>query len=200
MLPILLFVLAVFANLNSLWLPTHTQLWGLFEEQRHGLFLLLGCLQRAILSTAVSITRIYWRCEGEVLTRGSKYLWKITAEMNGHLWLNECLKASIRWNESIKTHLLMVLRLDQEPMIVGVTLNIVLNSYSVRKNELLILFSEDNIWLWMRVRAVFQMITNRLVSVSAISPSSGFVVFLVRAAWFCSDWLHMWSPNFQKGP
>lgn len=42
-------------------------------------FLLLLCLQRAIPSTAVSMTHMYWRCEEEVWTRGSKYLRKITA-------------------------------------------------------------------------------------------------------------------------
>lgn len=42
-------------------------------------FLLLFCLQRAIPSTAVSMTHMYWRCEEEVWTGGSKYLRKTTA-------------------------------------------------------------------------------------------------------------------------
>ncbi len=94
------------------------------------LFLLLGCLQRAI---AVSMTRIYWRCEGKVLTRGSKYLWKITAAWTNALrdewsfmteWVSEGFN-QIEWERWISSLNAPLIR--SGVIVVGVTLSIFVN-------------------------------------------------------------------------
>lgn len=85
MVPVLFFVLSVFAYLNSLWSPTHTQLLALFAERRPGLLpFLLVCVFTAGHWFCASGLSVFWRCEGQLLTRGSKYLWKITTAA----WVN----------------------------------------------------------------------------------------------------------------